>query len=348
VARPWRARLSALARAGRGHQNERSLGKKPAGTYTVRIGAHNNKKSSPDQTTLLLDNVRLETRTSDCPDGQICGRVYPGGCRPCDEQDAQGNCTKQCPPSELRCGTPFSGSHQGASVACANDALFDGIPGELCEQVELCADPGADGNSDPNDGDGADLTPETFDPEIVFGDPAIPDPTYPDDPPCDNPPCSVGPSHNWCHYDVEDNLPDKPVPPDTKRGNTDDGSQILSFNFDPNLDLDFKATPLPFGESDFELNAEASFRAGVSLRSGQRRGACRSWTSKPCSTRAAAGRRPWARTFGCSTSTFCRIRRSTTRLSGAPAIRLLFPRSRRSTKLPAKRRSSPTSARPIG
>jgi hypothetical protein len=245
---------------------QRSLGILAAGSHTLTIGGFNNKKTAADEsTTVLIDNVKLESRVSDCPSGFICGPVYPndGNCNACDEHldpSDPTKCTKKCA-GMLRCGKPFVDSSVPGTKACANTGLFGT---GRCQQTEICAAPEAEGTSDPN-GPGADLTPQTFDP-AVFGTPAAPAPVYPTDPPCPNPPCASGQNHNWCFYNVDDKLPETPVGPDSKQGGN--GGGPVTFSFDPDTTLDFETKPLALGEADFSLDASASFNAKVAFDLG--------------------------------------------------------------------------------
>jgi hypothetical protein len=231
-----------------------NVGTLAAGAHTLIIGGYNSQKTNLNESTdLLIDNVKIEQRTDNCPGGYECGPVYPDNCNACDEK-TNGFCSKQCP-GVLRCGKPFSTSNPSRS--CANSSVFSGS----CNQTEICPAPEAQGKSDPTAGPGADLTPSTFNPDSVFGTPAASKPVYPDDPPCTGTTCALGQQHLWCKYDVSNPLPDKPVPLDTKQG--DNGSGPVVFHFDPSVGMNFSAAPLPFGLANYKLDASAAFAANV-------------------------------------------------------------------------------------
>ncbi|MET0794651.1 MAG: C-type lectin domain-containing protein [Polyangiaceae bacterium] len=247
-----------------------NLGRLAAGSHTLTIGGFNSQKdNSNESTTILIDNVDLRSRADTCGAGFICGPVQPGDCNSCDEKDANDVCTKVCPPAALRCGQP--------TPKCANNAPFGN---DRCQQIEICADPNATGNSDPTVGGG--LVPKTFDPGSAFGPATTPAPTYFSDPACASPPCSSGKANRWCHYNVkvwedpavpgapQNPVPNKNPPPAANHGSS--GGDLLTFSFDPNVSLSYNLDPLPFGESKFNLDTSASFSSTVGFNLGPAHG----------------------------------------------------------------------------
>ena len=257
----------------------RNLGRLTPGTYTLAIGGLNNQKNaSNESTTILLDNLLLQTRVDSCTGPNICGPAYANGCNPCDDKDPTGKCVKACGQSALRCGQPIKqGTPTGGTANCADSSLF---PDALCQQIEICSDPGTTGTSDPTTG--GTLGPDQpFNPATLG--PAAPTPItqYVPDPPCaGGPPCSAGQNHHWCSYRVDtwndpvipaQNRPAAPVtprqtPPAGKQGSS--GSDLITFTFTPDVAFDMSTDPLPFGESSFNVNAHASFDATVGFNLG--------------------------------------------------------------------------------
>jgi hypothetical protein len=252
----------------------RNLGVLPAGTHTVTIGVFNNKKNATNESsTLLVDNARVDTKMDDCPSGYSCG-AYSYFCTPCDSGSDPGYCDPTCPsPGDMRCGLPLNIAATATSPArsCASNDAFPET--ELCEQVEICSDPVAPGESDPHQNPDSNLTPQVVKPdELLKGtdDVVV---VYPADPPCDSPPCVAGPpgpgkaKHKWCSYDVDGSVvPMTSVPSDDKQGHS--GASTVSFVFDPNISMDYDVKPLPFGIPSFKVDAAASFLAGVGVKLG--------------------------------------------------------------------------------
>jgi hypothetical protein len=197
-----------------------------------------------------------ETKTcndvSECASGQVCN-VTVGGCSICDNLGSgTGACTNpsKCASEVKHCGAPVKG--------CA-----PAIGGGLCHEVVLCAPDGSAGIVDPRANPGSQLTPQVFDPASVFEAGAPPTPTYPPDPACPTPPCTLGPSNGWCKYLVPTQLPAQD-PSNSNPANSGTGG-IIQFDFDPNLALHFDGNPLALGESNFDLKATASLKAGASF-----------------------------------------------------------------------------------
>ncbi|HET9954818.1 MAG TPA: lectin-like protein [Polyangiaceae bacterium] len=246
-----------------------NLGDLSAGPHVFSIGAYNNAKNNANETTtLLIDNVRLIARDDTCAAGQICGPVYSSGCNPCDTVDANGKCTKNCPPPVLRCGT--------RTAKCADTS----ISGSTCSMVELCSGPEATGSSDPRTNGDLTASP-AFDPVTEFGQPTAPATKYYADPACETPPCSAGFNNRWCRYEpkiwndpvvkrmnpeVIDPMPAKATRPDTKRGES--GSSALKFVFDPDAHLDYSLDPLGGGQTNFYLDTSASLLSTVGFDIG--------------------------------------------------------------------------------
>ena len=259
----------------------RNLGRLAAGTYTLAVGGFNNQKNATNEsTTILLDNLLLVTRADSCTGGKICGPAYANNCNPCSSVDpSSGACITDCGQSALRCGQPLTqGTPTGGIANCADQSLFAGQP--LCQQIEICSDPGTTGTSDPTTSGtlGSD-TP--FDPATLG--PAAPAPIaqYVPDPPCaGGPPCNAGQSHHWCSYKVDtwndtvipaNQRPGDPVtprqtPPADKQGSS--GSSLITFTFSPDVAFDMSSNPLPFGVNSYDVNSHASFDASVGFNLG--------------------------------------------------------------------------------
>jgi hypothetical protein len=195
-----------------------------------------------------MTNVNLSfecSSHSQCSAGRVCAPHYD--CMRCDEF---GNCDDSAFCSGVkRCGTPIP--------TCA--PAFDDEP---CGDVEICITDDVVGESDPEANPDTDLTAEPVTPELFDGDDQDPlPPGYAGDPaPCEQSPCSDirGEDHPWCKLGTEGTLPDQAVD-DDKVGQSGNDSGIVQFDFDPNMDLTYKTTPLPFGVSRYDLSASASF-----------------------------------------------------------------------------------------
>jgi len=260
-----------------------NLGTLQPGTHLLRIGGFNNQKNNiNEQTTILFDNVTFGIRADVCPDGFVCGPVYANNCDPCATTDAQGNCNNPCGRPVLRCGIPEfhpSTDNPNETAACADDGLF---PQALCQEIEICAPPNATGSSDPTAGGG--LTPSAFDAGVLASDAGTPT-AYNPDPPCPGfAKCPASPQHRWCHYNVDlwnDNAlgnakpgnptKNKDTPSVNKGGSSGQGSPV-TFTFSPDTTLHYSGTPLPFGESNYAVDAIASFGSHVQFDLGPAHG----------------------------------------------------------------------------
>lgn len=196
--------------------------------------------------TVLACNTDADCAVPGRSPGQVCGVHYPDpSCSVCDEVIA-GKCTKDCGAVRKLCGR--------FAPECGRNQTKD-----RCAVVEVCTRPEEKGSDtlDPI----SDVTPTLVDPELLFPVPPPPATTFPPDPPCASEPCNAGQNHNWCKYQVESVLPDRNAA-ESKEGSAGRGSKV-SFVFDPQLTLDYKGNPLPFGESEFEFSAKAGLTAGV-------------------------------------------------------------------------------------
>jgi hypothetical protein len=260
----------------------RNLGLLQPGTYQVRIGGRNTQKTNVNEfTTILLDNVLLFTRTDNCAPGFTCAPTYPNGdgtvCNPCETQDSQGVCTKECGRPVLRCGQPVknvTGTDGGAN--CSDNDMFP--QNEPCQQIELCSGPESTGSSDPTEG--GNLGATTFDPNklgLPSTPPGVATDPYPPDGPCPKtpsnpngqPPCAAqGKEHPWCKYDVENPIQPRATPAPNKHG--DAGGSGINFSFAPDANFSMSIEkPGPFGEADLKVDTSASLRATVGFHLGR-------------------------------------------------------------------------------
>lgn len=202
------------------------------------------------------------TSNGDCaadPAGTTCGpyNLCPGNDSGCYQRDANDVCITPCS-SAFRCGT--------LPERCA--APF-AEPGEACgDSVVLCPDSNAVGDPDPGlVGLSPLLEPQVFDKAKVFGLPSLPvSSQYPDDDPQLPPgsPPRKPEEHPWCHYKVAKPAPDKNVS-DAKAGRAGTG-KALQFDIDPNVTLDYGIEPLPAGQIDYRVDAQASLSATASFK----------------------------------------------------------------------------------
>jgi hypothetical protein len=186
---------------------------------------------------------------SDCTTpGDKCGLFFDPSCSVCNPADPDRKCKTVCDAGVTVCGTfvPGCGDNSGPSP---------------CGEVEVCSAAEDIGTSDPTADPATDLATQTFDADHTFPAPGPGDPTFPADPPCASPPCNEGQNHNWCKYQVADTIDDRNAN-ETKQGQAGTGKKV-EFIFDPQLNLSYKGNPLPFGESEFNLDARAGLRAGV-------------------------------------------------------------------------------------
>lgn len=191
---------------------------------------------------------------SQCTGGRVCRLHYE--CRRCDGNS--GTCNSPSCPGVMRCGIPL------ANCAPADD------PNERCGDVEICRDATTSFPSDPELDPDTNLTstPTAPTPSMFVGTAQTPPKnTFPTDPaPCLASPCSDirKENHPWCKYQVDGDLPQRDVADGKVAQSGGDG--LIRFNFDPAMDLTYKATPLAFGLSRYDLSASASFLATVKLK----------------------------------------------------------------------------------
>jgi len=232
---------------------------------------------------------------STCPAGQTCGRLYE-----CAQLNASGDTirckqnsdcsTNSCHPTQKVCIDPalqrsdankcFASYHCGtaAEESCDTDYF---VPNDLgCNEVEICSPNTATSDHiDPRDPEnGSNLTETPFNPDQAFQKPEAPVVTaYADGKPsgCGSPgepACSFGTAHPWCTAQLN-NADNKTKPQavtdkdssDDKKGHSGAGGN-LTFDFDPNLSLDYDMTPQLFGDGEFHVEAKASVVASVTLR----------------------------------------------------------------------------------
>jgi uncharacterized protein YjbI with pentapeptide repeats len=202
-----------------------------------------------------------------CSPGKVCGIVVTPACDACRDRcsgcaadslcpacpEGLAGCAELCR-STLLCGTPLKG--------CGQD--IDKEPGDVCSEVLSCADPRAEGHPDP-DGTGlAPLaTPIAVQPAAMLSPAPAPvagkyeDEVEPD--PADVIPGD--PQHPWCHYQAPNPLAKQSVE-NAPKGRAGRG-KVLEFDIDPNLALNYELDPLPQGQFNFDLRAQASLGARV-------------------------------------------------------------------------------------
>lgn len=194
-----------------------------------------------------VDTTRECTTDAECGAGFVCRLHYD--CQRCDDD---GNCSNEFCPGKMRCGKPVPN--------CT--APFDTT--QPCGDVEICTTPDVVGDSNPEHDPDTDLVNEPVTPSLFQGaTPAVLPEAYADpEPPCSASPCGIkaGKGHPWCTLGTEGTLPPKTAD-DGKQGKSGGDSGIVQFDFDPNMDLTYATTPLPFGISKYDLSATASFQA---------------------------------------------------------------------------------------
>ncbi|HEX2734315.1 MAG TPA: lectin-like protein [Polyangiaceae bacterium] len=210
-----------------------------------------------------------------CPSGTICGTTAPYCIDPalksaCDVRDADNACVAHC----------FRGTacgHVGGGCASQEEPGFT----NLCDEITVCSPDTVIATTTPVD---EGLQPTEFVPEAFF-------PPAPDAPPAldyepakppdcggvDEPPCGdvygIG-EHPWCHYvprEGDSVRPDGPIDVSDdsdaigdKKGGA--SSSVLSFSFDPNLELNYDIASFnPLSDDGFEVSAEASATASATL-----------------------------------------------------------------------------------
>ncbi|MBM4361752.1 MAG: hypothetical protein FJ104_03650, partial [Deltaproteobacteria bacterium] len=136
------------------------------------------------------------------------------------------------------------------------------VPDGLCDEQAICEI--EQGEYDPDPPPTADLEPTVFDPQEQLKpsqEPTTNTEQYPDEPPCDTgSPCALDRQHNWCHYEVTEDLNDR-TPKNPRKVLKSGGSSPISFSVDPDLNLTFKMTPGPLGIAMPDLAGVAAFKA---------------------------------------------------------------------------------------
>lgn len=191
----------------------------------------------------------------DCPADQICGLYFPG--ERCDGSGCAVDTDDDIDWSGRRlCGyPPFNDDGESMCAVFPQD--------ELCVDVELCHYEEADGGEvDPRVLTPEGLAEEEVTPECL-GEGGDETETMPLDPPCDNPDengvCAAGQNHNWCHFGLSNDTVDEKDDGRPKHGSS--GENLISFDFDPNLNWYYDADPGPLGVTNFALQASADFTA---------------------------------------------------------------------------------------
>lgn len=214
-----------------------------------------------------LGNLPLCGGDSDCPAGQACASsapycVQPG--RPCEE-DATGRCTDRCFASPA-CGHlhPNCAANEDLSVL------------EPCSETWVCS-PNTVVSTTVVPLDTPGLTPTQFNPDDYFEPPAPPaEITYESSKPADcggvgEPACgdvyATG-EHPWCHYAAREGDTSRPGTIDVSDADMGDkggggSSGILTFDFDPNLDLQYDLS----GFNPFAFNLDEATNLTSSLAS---------------------------------------------------------------------------------
>lgn len=205
----------------------------------------------PNPTTCRTDE---DCCGDDCDGSIVCGTFVPPECErtPCNPEE--GSCEPELCPAVLRCGTPAAGCEP------------DDTDVAVCGETVLCPEDGAVGHPDPF---GVGLAPlasnEPFVASTVFGtpEPAVMTkfPSAADELSGGTPPDPQ--DHPFCHLVVENPLAPKNVS-DDKAGSAGQG-RAVQLDIDPNITLDYSVDPLPAGQLDYRLSAEASLAAAVSF-----------------------------------------------------------------------------------
>jgi hypothetical protein len=223
----------------------------PPGSTCVRTGPHCAVEAPlPEPTTCRTDE---DCCGQDCDGSVVCGPFVPAECvrTPCDPAD--GSCEPEPCPAVLRCGTPVEG--------CEPDD-----PEPVCGETVLCPEDGAVGHPDPFGVGLAPLAENTpFVPAAVFGTPApivrSQFPSAADELANGTPPEPE--NHPYCRYAIDNPLAPKTVS-DEKAGSAGQG-RAVQLDIDPNITLDYSVEPLPAGQLDYHLTAEASLAASVNF-----------------------------------------------------------------------------------
>ena len=212
-------------------------------------------------------NWTAQTCAAGCGPGAVCDSasqkcVDPSKFNVCDAATSEGDvCFGQCF-NQVGCGAPQDISDGGYTEA-----------DRPCEEVRLCPQAGEfDGPLN-----GPDLSErEAIDLSQLPDVSTVPPPAYSNDfqtacagGSCSGcsaeggPGCERGARHPWCNMDST--LPAESLGTaavrDTREGGRGDDSSLISFDVDPDADLDFNVEPLPFGLARFDLKAAAAIRA---------------------------------------------------------------------------------------
>jgi hypothetical protein len=236
-----------------------------------------------------------------CGTGQTCGRVYKcaqldgaGNSIPCAKDS---DCsTNSCHPTHKVCIDPsvalsdstkssdsnrcFASYYCGKPVAGCDADHFVPDP-QPCNEVKICnPDEVVGEHIDPQEAvNGSNLTKTVFDPDTAFQKPEAPVTTpYEGAKPTGcgtvadgESACQFKTDHPWCNPQV--NPADNKTKPQAvsdqtaggdKQGHSG-GSGKVTFDFDPNLTLNYDMTPTLFGDSDFHVDAKATASATVHL-----------------------------------------------------------------------------------
>lgn len=172
------------------------------------------------------------TRDSACTEDGVCDRVCTG--------------VRVCGTTEPDCGN------------------LDGIPDGPCAETILC--PGPDETGDSTVAEEL-LDSQPFDEAEQFDEPIPPPPEFAIDDPCPGyrtgDECRAGIHHRWCSLEAEGTLPHQDADSTNQHGRG--GGKLVQFDFDPDLGLDYEATPGVFGEIGFDLTARAALSADVTF-----------------------------------------------------------------------------------
>jgi len=220
-------------------------------------------------------NWFAQTCAAGCASGHPCDAatgycIDPDQHEACDTTDGSA-CVGQCL-SDTGCGIPVA-IDEGGYVA-------DDLP---CIETRWCPDNGVYD---------APLNGPNLDTHEDLDKTQLPDETSDVDPlpyssdfdePCSGgtctdscqveagPGCDRGSRHPWCNLDAS--LPDGSQTTaadvrDTRQGDRGGSDSLISFDVDPNADLDFDIEPLPFGLAKFDLAAAAAIRSVASFDLG--------------------------------------------------------------------------------
>lgn len=198
---------------------------------------------------------------------------------PC-ETDEQCQDHDEIPDAQQRCGywasVPLSGGKKGADRICGtpDDRCPDTNPNNAdpirCSEQTLC-EVQYKQTTNTLAGPGSDLAagPLTADATFGFeGDPAPPAPYADQSDPCSGAACNLNEEHPWCDFSVNDSAiwTDKSFSGNgTGRSGDNHNQGLISFYFDPKMQLTFNPRIGPMGLPKLELKAEAGIKAGVDI-----------------------------------------------------------------------------------